>query len=1484
MPLQTNLNVTPYWDDFNETKDFHKILFRPGVSVQTRELNQLQTILQNQVERFGDHLFKSGTIVSGCNFTYNSLASYVKLLDLQDDGQPVNPSGYVNFHVKNSANLQAVVLNYIDGFESKDPDLNTLYVQYINSGDTFNISEFSNNDLLEVIAKDYRIFGIDVINGGTGFSNSDVVHVVPALNVVVSSGTFTNGEVIIQSTTGTKQQIVGIFDGANSSSKILSVRPLNSEQLSNTSSNSTSFTFKVGYNITGNTSSAVANVISGVGSGATGSLTTDSLGVITSITTTSGGSDYTTLPKVVVKPGSATASVSTLDLIARGYKAKIRVANNTFTSPVGYGYTFSVSDGIIYQKGFFSRVIPQTVIVSKYDNSPNNLSVGFKSDESIVKYTTDTSLYDNAANTYNEGAPGADRLRVRPTLFVVNTDIGSANSEFLPLVEFVEGQPAKEFRHTQYNEIAKEFERRTLESSGNYVINTFRTYSKEKTSNTTHFNVVVDPGTAYISGKRVETIGNITKDIQKSNTVFTKSNQTITANYGNYVKVNNLVGFFDFKSGANVTLYDTGKSYANGVTVGSTYTITPSGNSIGTARMRSLVYDEGIVGTPEAKYRLYLFDISMNSGKSFRDVRSFYYDGSYDGICDAIRELDGTTGANTTFLYDTETPDVIFRTGSFATKSISDISYTYRTSTENLTLNANGTIVITAPVTYQFPYSGGITLSSNQEKDFIIAPVSNTSAANAGGSVSGGTTSTTLTGTSTTFLTDFEAGDYIKIMETGGSSSVDIRRITNIVNNTSMVLNANLSFTDTNANVALFFPAYYPLNLARSGRSISISANSAQATVDLANSSLTSSANVVAFYNIKIPSATQVNKDLNRDLYVKIYTGNNSTISSSGNNTSGPWNLGIPDIFRLKNVYFGNTSSNTDVTKYFYINSYNDGDTIRNAELKLKPGSDIAISNTQWLLVKVDAFDNNGTEGFITINSYNDIINDSASYSNNTYINRLEVPEVLTSDGRYYDCIDSIDFRPFSSNTADYSTSVASATVNPANTQNLNSDEKYFPVPDSEITFDLEYYGKRIDRIVVNKSNNIEIVQGVSAPFNVNEPEEPRGSITINRLFIPPYPSLPNAISNNTFNILDTSIGNDSSIVGIRQKKYTAFNLSKASDTRAQPKRYSMVDIAKLDKRIAALEKQISLSMLEKKVSDLSIPSSNDASKERFKNAFLVDDFDNGYVSDVTSVENTAFINQNNSELLPRTYVFNIESIFDKSDSSTANNITQDRMLLLPYTEHTIVSQLVASQPVVIVPPPPPRIVETVYHYVDPEPFYPWVEPVYPVIDDPIVCDGVPPPLVDVVVDGDPPPPRPSETPVLEVSPPIIIESPSVTYVEVISIGPVVCVLPEPPVIINEPPGTPIFVDGGDGGAGDGAGGAGDGVGSAADGAAAGAADGSADGAADGDAGAGAAGAADGDGSAAGDGGAGAGDGGAGDGAGSGDGGDGGDGGGGDGE
>ena len=63
MTQNTNLNVSPYYDDFDENKNYSKVLFKPGFPVQSRELTTLQSILQNQIEKFGQHFFKEGSVV-----------------------------------------------------------------------------------------------------------------------------------------------------------------------------------------------------------------------------------------------------------------------------------------------------------------------------------------------------------------------------------------------------------------------------------------------------------------------------------------------------------------------------------------------------------------------------------------------------------------------------------------------------------------------------------------------------------------------------------------------------------------------------------------------------------------------------------------------------------------------------------------------------------------------------------------------------------------------------------------------------------------------------------------------------------------------------------------------------------------------------------------------------------------------------------------------------------------------------------------------------------------------------------------------------------------------------------------------------------------------------------------------------------------------------------------------------------------------------
>ena len=72
MSQETNLNVAPYFDDFNASNDYYSVLFKPGYPVQARELNNLQSILQNQIETFGQHFFKEGAKVVPGNTYYNN--------------------------------------------------------------------------------------------------------------------------------------------------------------------------------------------------------------------------------------------------------------------------------------------------------------------------------------------------------------------------------------------------------------------------------------------------------------------------------------------------------------------------------------------------------------------------------------------------------------------------------------------------------------------------------------------------------------------------------------------------------------------------------------------------------------------------------------------------------------------------------------------------------------------------------------------------------------------------------------------------------------------------------------------------------------------------------------------------------------------------------------------------------------------------------------------------------------------------------------------------------------------------------------------------------------------------------------------------------------------------------------------------------------------------------------------------------------------
>src|SRR6202012_2207050 len=75
-----------YFNDFSANNNYARILFKPSVAVQARELTQIQDVLQNQVEQFANWAFQNGDIVSGCAIKDISTLPYTHLNDFASNG------------------------------------------------------------------------------------------------------------------------------------------------------------------------------------------------------------------------------------------------------------------------------------------------------------------------------------------------------------------------------------------------------------------------------------------------------------------------------------------------------------------------------------------------------------------------------------------------------------------------------------------------------------------------------------------------------------------------------------------------------------------------------------------------------------------------------------------------------------------------------------------------------------------------------------------------------------------------------------------------------------------------------------------------------------------------------------------------------------------------------------------------------------------------------------------------------------------------------------------------------------------------------------------------------------------------------------------------------------------------------------------------------------------------------------------------------
>ena len=159
-----NLNIDPYYDDYDHKKGFHKILFKPGVAVQARELTQIQSILQNQVTKFADHIFEDGSVVDGAAHTIDFNVTYFKIAESFNNGAIVFDNDIIGkYLIVNSEDTvnpdnRKYLIKAVT--QKTDTDPKTIYATLISGGSSASASKYvSNNVRLDVYSVPNPVIG-----------------------------------------------------------------------------------------------------------------------------------------------------------------------------------------------------------------------------------------------------------------------------------------------------------------------------------------------------------------------------------------------------------------------------------------------------------------------------------------------------------------------------------------------------------------------------------------------------------------------------------------------------------------------------------------------------------------------------------------------------------------------------------------------------------------------------------------------------------------------------------------------------------------------------------------------------------------------------------------------------------------------------------------------------------------------------------------------------------------------------------------------------------------------------------------------------------------------------------------------------------------------------------------------------------------------------------------------------------------------------
>ena len=896
---------------------------------------------------------------------------------------------------------------------------------------------------------------------------------------------------------------------------------------------------------------------------------------------------------------------------------------NTFSS-VTEACIGEITEGIYYVNGFFTRIPAQTVIISATSRTPS-AKLGFRAVQEIVTQNDDSTLFDNARGTTNEGAPGAHRLKQTLSFSILASDAEEDETFFRVatiedgiMVENVKGNP-------QYNDIGNTLARRTFDESGNYTVNPFTLSISDADSET--YDARISKGKAYVKGFEIDLPGPQILNFTKNQDTKRTNNFKIPFNNITNFLVNSSSGTLPGQTGGDPY------TYANRLTLKDS-----DGDTIGVARAYGHHYNS-----------LYIYDVKM-----FQVVVSNNSISASDGndinagrVTGYVYNADGQAGitgnANTLINWSGRIP------------AAQEISSTVASITANTTVTSSQIFELSDVVT--ITGAGGFTSSVSDPVNLnpsLIETVSNEIQ--------------TLRGTSTVFDNDF-----MIVEDTGLSSGnmngffnqsrvddqEEIEKFLNFkylkIKNTGAAARTgtNFGWSAQDKIISLAYPDVYKVyginqctaNTFATGQFSRIEVNTTGlvpvgSVIEGASSGTKA---IVALQNATNTGASDIAST----------TGYHSCLTGTGSTSTLEIIYQVNTAFTTGEVL--KVTSPADAAVFTSPITY----TSATAAVGKDLGGAYDLDNGQrsefydiGRLVRRKNKSAPATEDIIVFYSYF-----TASPINNFFYSADSYRKLdyYKDDVRFYNDPQSITYKPETSdrdlrNSIDFRFRVEDITTAITDSPLSFKSRNYFKQPrikpETQFTTDISEFMGNKTTISLDKKGSFIAKKGTPALVNPPEPEGSKDAMPLFNLTIPGGMRYPEK----------------------EIKVETVDN-----------KRYTMRDIGAIENRVNRLESSVALSLLESQ-------ALHDNISERSKSGFVVDDFslaenNPNSSADVNHIEYNSSIDVVNNTLIPaQTDGVPIPMEVSSSDSIDSYYLNTSDIVIKKYNEEVFLSQPQATR------------------------------------------------------------------------------------------------------------------------------------------------------------------------------------------------------------